>query len=409
MILVQNHLLQLSGSKNIFLILMGLFLAACSPKIQPVKTVPGPVEKKEDVEKVAKKFTEANISLLIPFNLQDYKTQPKTKDEVEKHSLAIDFYQGFKLGIDSAAALGLNFKLKVFDSQDDNVHLTRLINSNQLAGSDLLVGPVFPKGVKMISNYSIANKIPVVSPLAASQPSEFGNPNLISVVNNIHLHAARIGDYISKKYTATEAVVVLINTKSPADEVFAQPLREYFLHQKQNNLPFVEFASVFTMETKVAKQKKYVVLLSSSDQKFVAATLNKLSKMKGAGYNIDLFGHPDWVKQNYAVDKLQALNTIVTSSYHVDYKKHAVIDFVKRYRKAYNFEPGEFAFKGFDIGFYFGKQFAAHGRKYLNYLSKEKYNGLHNTFTFQHDEQFGFVNTSLTLLQYRGFSLNVIQ
>ncbi len=409
MISVQNHLLQLSGNKYLALILMALCLTACSPKLQTIKTAPAPVEKKEEVKKTAKKFTEATISLLIPFNLQDFKSQPKTKDEIEKHALAIDFYQGFKLGIDSAAASGLNFKLKVFDSQDDNAHLTRLINSNQLSGSDLLVGPVFPQGIKLVSSYSRANNIPMVSPLAASQPSEFGNPSLISIVNNIDLHAAKIGAYITKKYNAAQTVVVLINTKSPADEVLAQPLRAFFLHQKANNLPFMEFSSVFTMETKVAKNKKYVVLVSSSDQKFVAATLNKLSKMKSAGFNIDLFGHPDWVRQNYAADKLQALNTIVTSSYYVDYKKQAVVDFVKRYRKAYNFEPGEFAFKGFDIGFYFGRQFASHGQNYLNFLSKEKYSGLHNTFTFEQDEQFGFINTSLTLLQYKAFSLNVIE
>ncbi|WP_432713257.1 ABC transporter substrate-binding protein [Pedobacter sp.] len=409
MISVQNRLLQLSGNKYFSLIFIGLYLSACSPKVQPIhKEVPPEVVKVEE-KKPEKKFTEATISLLIPFNLQEFRTKPATKAEVEKHALAIDFYQGFKLGIDSAAATGMDFKLQVFDSGDNQSEVGSVINSNRLKGSNLIVGPVFPDGLKLITPYSIREKIPVVSPLAASQPSEFNNPNLISVVNNIQLHATKIGDYVIKKYTPAQTVVVLINTKSPADEILGGPLRNYFAGDKGKKLSFQEYASVFTMEMKIVKTKKYVVMLSSSDQKFVTATLNKLVKMKRAGFDIDLIGHPDWIKQNYSIENLQALNTVISASYLVNYKSAAVIDFVKKYRKAYSFEPGEYAFKGFDIGFYFAKQLAAHGENYLKYLKEEKYKGLHNTFTFQQDEQLGYINTSLMLLNYKGFSLNVIE
>ena len=409
MISVQNRLLPLSGNKLIISIFIGLCLAACSPKVQTAKKEAPPEDMKEkEVKKPSKKFTEATISLLIPFNLDDFKTKALNKAEVEKHALAIDFYQGFKLGIDSAAASGLNFKLNVYDTEDNNSRLASLIQNNKLQGSDLLVGPVFPDGLKYIKNYSLQNKLPVVSPLAASQPSEFANPNLISIVNNIDLHAAKIGDYILKKYAPEKTVVVLISTKSPSDELLGLPLRNYFLN-KGNKLPFQEYASVFTMETKLTKDKKYVVLLSSSSQTFVAASIDKLAKMKNAGFNIDLFGHPDWMKQTYNTEKLQALNTIITSSYRVDYNSPAVVDFIKKYRKAFDFEPGEYAYKGFDIGFYFGKQLSKYGVNYFENLSKEKYKGLHNNFVFKQDDQNGFINTSLMLLQYKGFQLNIIE
>jgi ABC-type branched-subunit amino acid transport system substrate-binding protein len=409
MISVQNRLLQLSGNKLIVFIFISLCLAACSPKVQTVKKEMPPEKVKEEEKKPSKKFTEATISLLIPFNLDDFKTKPLSKAEVEKHALAIDFYQGFRLGIDSAAASGLNFKLNVYDTQDNNNQLEGLIKNNKLQASNLLVGPVFPDGLKYIANFSRQNQLPVVSPLAASHPAEIGNPNLISIVNNIDLHAAKIGDYITKKYAPEKTVVVLITTKSPSDELLGSPLRDYFLKNNTKNLPFQEYASVYTMETKVKKDKKYVVLLSSSNQAFVASTIDKLAKMKGAGFDIDLFGHPDWMKQNYTTEKLQALNTMITSSYKIDYRSPAVINFIKKYRKAFDFEPGEYAYKGFDIGFYFGKQLSKHGENYLQHLSKEKYQGLHNNFTFQHDDQFGFINTSLMLLQYKNFELNVIE
>ncbi|WP_432709098.1 ABC transporter substrate-binding protein [Pedobacter sp.] len=407
MISVQNHLQPLSGNKYLIVIFIGLYLSACSPKVQTVKTSPAPQEKEkvEEVIKPPKKFTEATISLLVPFNLQDLRTKPVNKAEIEKHAMAIDFYQGFKLGIDSAASYGLNYKLIVHDTRESTNHLDDLFRSKIMDDSHLLVGPVFPDGLKYMTGYSKQHNIPIVSPLAATQPSEFNNPNLISIVNNIDLHAQKLGDYIIQKYNGQPATAVLISTKSPGDEVLGKPLRAYFQEGKGKTMPFEEYASVFTMETKAPKNRKYVVMLSSSDFKFVTATLDKLNKMSKAGFDIDLYGHPDWQKQNYNTETLQALKTIITSSYKVDYKSPAVIDFIKKYRKAYQFEPGEFAFKGFDIGFYFGREFARHGADFLKHLPKDKHKGLQNSLSFVQDEQYGYINTSLNLLQYRNYDL----
>lgn len=406
---VQNHQLQLSGNKYWLILCIGLFLAACSPKVQPnANKKPDAPPKDKEAAKPVERFTEANISLLIPFRLNEIKVKTATKAEVEKAAMAIDFYQGFKLGIDSAAKSGLSFKLNVYDTRDQNSQLDNLMLSNALVSSNLIVGPVFPQGIKYISNYSIAKSIPIVSPLAASHPEEFANPNLISIVNNIDLHAEKIGNYISKNYNNENTVVVLINPKTSSDEVMAAPLRQYFNYHKK---AFVvhEYASVYTMETKMAKNKQYVVIVTSSDRQFVVPTLDRLVKIKNKGFNISLFGHPDWAKQTYSIEKLQALNTSITSSYKVNYHDAATIAFIKKYRTEFNFEPGEYSFKGFDIGLYFGKMLAEHGPGYLKYLSKEKYRGLHNDFNFIYKEKLGYINTSLMLLRYKNFALNVIE
>ena len=257
--------------------------------------------------------------------------------------------------------------------------------------------------------WSLANNIPVVSPLAATNPDEFNNPNLISIVNNIQLHAARIGEYIVKSYDPSKTTIVLISTKKSDDEVLGAPLRTFFQQGKGNRFTFEEYSSVYTMEMKMIPGKQYLVLVSSSDKQFVMPTLDKLAKMKNNGSQVELFGHPNWIKQDYNTDKLQALHTRITSSYTVDYKSRDVISFVKKYRKAYNFEPGEYAFKGFDIGFYFGKMLAEHGAGYVKYLRQEKYKGLHNSFEFIRDQKVGYFNTSLSLLEYKNYALNPVE
>ena len=396
------------------LVLPALIFGACSPKITTVKTeAPKPVEKEKPVEKKPlKKFSQASISLLIPFKLDELNLKSMSKADIEKYAMPIDFYQGFKLGLDSVAASGLNFKLSVYDTQDDNAHIGSLYKIDNFRKSNLVVGPVFPEGIKYFTNYSKLNNVPVVSPLAASSPADFNNPNLISIVGNIELHAKKMAAYISKSYNASNTIIVIINPRKTDDEQFASPFRKYFSAQTANKFIVQEYTSAFAFETKMIKGKQYAIVVTSSDRAFVLPTIEKLYKLKNlptGGYALNLFGHPLWSKQNYPADKLQALNAIISSSYKIDYKNSNVVNFIKNYRRKYGFEPGEYAFKGFDEAFYFGKLMAAYGEDYLEYLSKEKYKGLHNTFTFIHDEHLGYINTNVMLLRYKNFALNVIE
>lgn len=411
MILVQNHLQRLSGNRFWCLLFICCCLAACSPKTRTNKSPQKEIGNKENKKDAAseKKFTEANISLLIPLNLNSARIKSGSKAELEKSAMAIDFYQGFKMGIDSAAAAGMNFKVKVLDTRDNNVQITSLLKSGQMAGTNLIIGPVFPDGVKFMTNYSIANNIPVVSPLAATHPSEFNNPNLISIVNNIELHADKIGDYIRREYDPGKTIVVLINPKKSGDEVLGDPLRDYFQKGRGSRYIFQEYASVFSMETKMVPGKQYAVLISSADRAFVVGSIDKLAKMKTAGNNIELFGHPNWSKQNYNTEKLQLLHTRITTSYFVDYKSRDVINFIRKYRQLNKFEPAEYSFKGFDVGFFFGKLFAEHGASYLKHLTQEHYDGLENSFRFIKNDKLGYINTSLFLLEYKNFALNPIE
>lgn len=394
------------------LVLFTIVLGACSPKIRtPKPETSKPVEKEKPADKKPfKKFSQASVSLLVPFKLDELNLKTATKADIEKYAMPIDFYQGFKLGLDSAAAQGLNFKLNVFDTQDDNAHISLLYKNERFKQSNLIIGPVFPAGLKFISSYAKENNAIIVSPLAASEPTEFNNPNLVSVVNNIGLHGKKIAAYIAKNYNPANTIVVFINPKKTEDEAFAAPIRNYL--RTSSKFVVQEYASAYAFETKMIKGKQYALVLASSDRAFVLPTIEKLYKLKHlktGGYNISLFGHPNWVKQNYPTDKLQDLNTIISSSYKIDYKNSNVITFIKKYRYKYGFEPGEYAFKGFDIGYYFGRLLVTYGEDYRDYIVKDKYKGLHNNFSFIHDEKLGYINTSLMLLKYKNFTLSPVE
>jgi len=99
MILAQNPLRQLSGNKFLLLLVVGAFFAACSPKVTSVKVKPDAEKKKEvnEEKKVDKKFTEATVSLLLPFKLNQINLKSATKADLEESAMAINFYQALNL------------------------------------------------------------------------------------------------------------------------------------------------------------------------------------------------------------------------------------------------------------------------------------------------------------------------
>ncbi len=404
MTLVRNHQQLLSGNKLLALILGITLLAACSPKI--TKPVVDKQPAKPSIKEPAiKKIEQANVSIFIPFELHKFNLKTVNKAQIGKADMALDFYQGVLMGIDSASNAGLNFKLNVYDTKDEVSEVAKLIKKEAVKNSHLLIGPIFPDGVKAMSAFAKANQIPMVSPLAASKPSEFANPYLISVINSIDEHGKGIADYIAKHYDAEETIVVLINTKKASDLQLANPIKERFA-SKHPKFIVQDFSSAYVLETKMQKGKRYAVIMCSDDTKFVTPSLTKLHRLKtAASYPIQVFGHPNWLKQTYNVDQLQQLQTVVSTSHHINYKEKAVINFVKAYRDRYEIEPSEFAFKGFDVGFYFGKLLNKYGASYFDYLIKEQHKGLNNDFKFGYDAEFGFYNKHLMLLQYKDLSL----
>lgn len=411
MILVPNHRLLLSGNKLLILVLVVL-LASCSKRTAPVATAPPkkpdpakevPV-KKEEPEKVISH----SVALLLPFNLDKISLEAADLKDIQKADLAIEFYQGFKLALDSLSAEGYNYKLQVFDSQESELHIVNLARARSVLNNDLIVGPIFPESIKTFSEFADLKSKLQVSPLAASEPSQFNNPRLVSLTNNIDQHGWKIADFINRSYKADKVNVVLINTGSNDDEKFAAPFKTFLNELSSNGFQINERPNSIGLEEYLSDTKTNLVIIASASRDFVLPTIDRLYKISKAGSKIEVFGHPNWVKAQYLdAEKMQWLNTRITSSYYVDYKSRNVKNFIARYQDEYKSDPSEFAFKGFDTGYFFGKLLARYGNQYDEHLTEGDYNGLHNDFRFVKDETSGFLNTELMILKYQGFELQI--
>ncbi|MGE8424845.1 MAG: hypothetical protein ACN6PI_18560, partial [Sphingobacterium siyangense] len=199
MISVQNRPLQLSGNKIWVAALVALCLASCTTKKSTVLRSPSSgqgeqqtavtkpavdkdkiVAKVGDIQDVNGHAVKNNrIALLLPFELSGI-AGTITKEDVERSSLALDFYQGFQLGLDKIAKEGALFDLQVIDSRDNVAYNATLGTSANVKDAVLVVGPVYPREIKSFGQTFANKNVLQVSPLAATMASEFSLPNLVS-------------------------------------------------------------------------------------------------------------------------------------------------------------------------------------------------------------------------------------
>lgn len=409
MILVPNRPQLLSGNNSVLILCMLIFLSACSKKITAPKPVdiPSPSELEKQKEIVPLK-TDHSIALLLPFDLNTINLKTATSKNIEKASIAIDFYQGFKLALDSLTARGHNFNLSVFDTQNQETRVVNLALANSVRSKDLIVGPIYPDAIKTFGEFAeLGDKKLQISPLAASIPTDFNNPSLVTVNNTIDQHARKIAEFISSNYQAELVNIVLINTQKSDDAKFSNHFKRNLTNISGDKFQITERATVIALEKYLVPTKNNLVIVTSSDRLFVMPAIDKLySLVTKQKFKIDVFGHPNWLKANYlSQEKMQALNSRISASFHVNYKSQMVKNFISRYRDEYGFEPSEYSFKGFDIGYYFGGLLEKYGNDYAKHLKDSVYRGLHTSFKFSKDPKTGYMNTELMMLRYRNFEL----
>jgi hypothetical protein len=416
MISVRNHPPPLSGNKWLLFLFIALVAGACSPKIkrEPAKLpAEKPVAQTQPEEKPVAKTPKkaAVISLILPFGLDHLNPGASyTTVSLQQADLALDYYQGFKLALDSLTAQGYNYKLQLYDSKDEPAQVHSLAYNPQIRISDLIVGPVFPDGIKIFTAVLAGPRKPILSPLSPADPSTFKNQNLITAIPPLDCHTWAVAEYINN-HIKPKKIFILRSGYSEEDK-YILPLKKAIDSLSKKHIIINQLTVVHGQLAPVVPQlsstEQNVFVIPSTNQAFLTVTLRSLDSLSKI-YPVIVFGHPDWEKFTFLkAQLLQRLNTHITSTDRVDYKSAVTSAFLSNYRKTYHLEPSDYAIKGFDEGLYFGRLLGINADGLKN-LDQNNFIGLHNAFHFVRKPGSGWVNTHVNILQYANFELKPVE
>jgi len=376
-----------------------------------------------------------NVAVLLPFYLPEnsrrteidssvivkgkrsYKVNEVADDWIYRDSFDfIEMYNGILLAADTLRSLGLNITLHTFDIDSNTVAITRLINSGQLADMDLIIGPVYPQNLVIVSSYAKSHGIPVVSPVPlVNNLALVQNPTLFMAGASLEVSQRALAKKIGEYYDHN---IVFIHSDTLGTDEDVKRFKNLIFNELNYKMPyedikFKEFKfysrsmfnndSINRLSHALSEQSKNLIVLASEDPPLISEVIDNISGLSRR-FDIKLFGYPvirelDRIEQKLLFD----LDILVYSPYWIDYSKANVKQFSKKFMTKFHTEPLErsYAWQGYDIAYYFMSGLALKGKSFIEHPEKHYPELLESDYDFKRkSDSDGYENQKLFMVRY---------
>ncbi len=113
-----------------------------------------------------------HIAVTLPFMLDELKTNPKRVS----NEFVLDLYEGLLLGVADLKKQGIDVKLHLYDTRRDSSYTATLTQLVELKHMDLIIGPLYPGPVHVISDFAFKNQINMINPLSSNSEIVTNHP-----------------------------------------------------------------------------------------------------------------------------------------------------------------------------------------------------------------------------------------
>lgn len=377
---------------------------------EPSKDTAPPVVFKPELK------NEYNIAFFLPFHADevdaiDIDKLIKGDEQLPgKTSMALSFYEGALIAIDSLKKQKLNAKIYVYDLDDkDSLNTDKILKKPEVAKMDLMIGPLGGNSFAAVSKFAKEYAIPIVSPVIQGNKILFSNPLVCKVLPSTTLQVEQMAHYIVDSF-GTQNIILVDNAKTKESSflyAFKNTANAGLLDKGLSSADSVKQAKGLTgLEAMLLENKANIVVLPSTDQAYVTEFVRGL-RNKHEKFKIILFGLQNWTTfDNLDFDYLNDLSLHITTTTFVDYQNSSTLNVINTYRYKYKTEPDMYVYQGFDISYYFISALQKQGTGFLKNLSQNKYQGIETNFQFkQYPSESGFENKYVTILKYQDFKL----
>jgi LysM repeat protein len=352
----------------------------------------------EDLAKTASGSNRKRVVILLPFNAGRIQgdTVKSVAERLKKDAflnMTLDYYSGALMAIDSAKTLGLNFDIRIYDSEESKSgsNIASLIQMNKIREADAVIGPFYQQYAEKTAEMLLSDNVPVISPLSKESGKSFAN--LFQTMPPGDLTKAAILDYMISK---DGNIILVSDPKKVAN-------RE-FISSRYPAVRFAELSDNGTLNSEnlrmmlVKGRMNFVVLDSERTGMILGATNLLLGEMGNYQIQLAILESNETLDfEEISMKRLTGLKLLYPSLTRPNTSPEGLI-FENEYRKRNKIYPNQFAVRGFDVTFDTllrlaqDKSFSASAREDSTQQVESKFNYVKNGE--------GFVNRGVYVLQY---------
>lgn len=313
---------------------------------------PNPAKKKEVFKDLVPEGSQLKIAMMLPF-----KSRRDSLDFQNDRLLQIttDFYFGSLIAIDSLKKQGLSVRMKVYDTENNRQVSNKLSNDPELQEYDAVIGPMFLKNVKDVSNNLKYGKPLIVSPISTKDHSAIANKKLVQERASLEQHTNAMIEFVKSKYEDQDLIV--IKNESERSEIqfnriikdieSLNPDKEVKILQTKDGYIKPEEFKVFrdTLDRNIVNW----FFLTDNDPAYLGDVFNNLGVFPEVD-SLLVFGfEKDRNFNNIDNNFLARVNFHYPSNTFINDREVAYQKFEASYKRKYFTLPSVYAVEGFDM------------------------------------------------------------
>ena len=305
---------------------------------------------------VVKKFTlidsikttnHINIAYLIPFRLEtiDFESRKDIVRNVEKSTtlnLALDFYTGALVALDSIKKLGLTVNVQVFDSEASEVIVTDIVSAYNFKKFDAVIGPFTTNAFNRLSVDTKKDSIPVFSPFSNNIKLD---ENVFQTIPSDEVLRAKMIDFIKNNIGDRQLIIV----SDEEHEDVKKSLIESFPRAKILTPIENTFIRLDELNPLLSKEKENWVIVETNNIPLLANTSSVLNSAMVEDIKVTMLTTKRgsaYESPNVSNFHLSNLNFHFPTIYKASLADNA---FNKEYISKYKKIPNRYVARGYDI------------------------------------------------------------
>ena len=357
------------------------------------------------------------VAMLLPFSIQRNDSvlgRAQSTEEAtyyEPTRVAIQFYNGARMAVDSLKSLGLHADVDVVDMGDGLTDWNTVIRQPSIQEYDLFIGPFHRTAIEQLARTN--QRAHIVCPVQQSNKVILGMPTVSKVAptrSDVVKHAAR---YVANKYASSNVILLRpdISGEKESQEQVRVALNDALVQRSERLRDTVLVAKpgkrdLGDLVSKLDAGRLNVIVAPSEDVEFVTALVTKLKGM-ATKYKIRLVGMESWYSMpSVAITDLEVLDFTYAAGSFFDLSDPRVQTFTKKYREQYKTDVDEYALLGFDVTYFYLKALYSEGLGFPDHFDAVRTEPLHMGFRMTRTgAENGFRNEYAIMLEQEDLRL----
>ena len=318
----------------------------------------------------------------------------------------VEYYRGVLMACDSMKMTGMSIDVKAWNLAE-NANVETVLRDPEAAKCDLIIGPLYSKQVKPLSDFVKRYDIKLMIPFSINAPEVYQNRNIFQVYQNNNTYTEAVALRFVNLFKDYHPIIIDCHDVESTKGLFTSTLRRFMENRSMTyNLTSLrssdeQFAKAFSSE-----QPNVVVLNTARSPQMIQAfaKMNTL-RAQHPELKITVMGYTEWMMYTkQQADNFYKYDVYIPANYFYNPLTSSTKRIEQKYR--WNFHEDmqqslpRFAITGFDHAQYFLRGMRRYGRQFTGEAGSVTYTAAQTPLQFSRIGNGGLQNHALLFVHY---------